>query len=134
MSTAKRLCPPEQAKEFRLCALGEEISELERRLSTNQRIGFCHNDLQYGNIMIDEETRSITLIVRPPLQTGFFFAPSNFVHSDCDVRAKVMNPGTMSLVCLLARLPLAKCFIYEHATAYLKHLHILYFTYITFWH
>lgn len=62
LSTAKRLCPPEQAKEFRLCALGEEISELERKLSTNQRIGFCHNDLQYGNIMIDEETRSITLI------------------------------------------------------------------------
>lgn len=62
LSTAKHLCPPEQAKEFRLCALGEEISELERKLSTNQRIGFCHNDLQYGNIMIDEETRSITLI------------------------------------------------------------------------
>uniref|UniRef100_A0A7C9A171 Choline kinase 2 n=1 Tax=Opuntia streptacantha TaxID=393608 RepID=A0A7C9A171_OPUST len=62
LSTAKRLCPPQQAQEFRLYALGGEISELERKLSTNKHIGFCHNDLQYGNIMIDEETRSITLI------------------------------------------------------------------------
>lgn len=29
----------------------------------NQQIGFCHNDLQYGNIMMDEDTRAITLIV-----------------------------------------------------------------------
>jgi len=28
-----------------------------------QEIGFCHNDLQYGNIMMDEDTRAITLIV-----------------------------------------------------------------------
>lgn len=62
LSTAERFCPPDQAKELRLNALGEEISELERKLSSNQRIGFCHNDLQYGNIMMDEETRSITLI------------------------------------------------------------------------
>lgn len=37
--------------------LGELLSE------GCQDIGFCHNDLQYGNIMIDEETRQITLIV-----------------------------------------------------------------------
>ena len=29
----------------------------------HQDIGFCHNDLQYGNIMIDEKTRAITIIV-----------------------------------------------------------------------
>nr|AUS89385.1 protein kinase protein [Sesuvium portulacastrum] len=62
LSTAKRLSPPEEAEAFCLNALGEEISELERKLSSNQRMGFCHNDLQYGNIMIDEETRSITII------------------------------------------------------------------------
>ncbi|KAL0363690.1 UNVERIFIED_CONTAM: putative choline kinase [Sesamum calycinum] len=38
-------------------------SELEKNLSTgHQLVGFCHNDLQYGNIMIDEETRLITII------------------------------------------------------------------------
>jgi choline/ethanolamine kinase len=37
---------------------------LEKELSHDYLdIGFCHNDLQYGNIMLDEETRSITLIV-----------------------------------------------------------------------
>lgn len=37
---------------------------LENELSEeDQRIGFCHNDLQYGNIMIDEETRVVTIIV-----------------------------------------------------------------------
>ena len=37
---------------------------LEELLSEGyEEIGFCHNDLQYGNIMIDEEARSITLIV-----------------------------------------------------------------------
>ncbi|RRT83035.1 hypothetical protein B296_00003907 [Ensete ventricosum] len=36
---------------------------LENELSEeDQRIGFCHNDLQYGNIMIDEETRVVTII------------------------------------------------------------------------
>ena len=42
----------------------EEISILEKDLlGDRQSIGFCHNDLQYGNIMLDEETRSITIIV-----------------------------------------------------------------------
>lgn len=37
---------------------------LETALSRDgERIGFCHNDLQYGNIMIDEETRQVTIIV-----------------------------------------------------------------------
>ncbi|XP_024040533.1 probable choline kinase 2 isoform X4 [Citrus clementina] len=59
----KNLSPPEEARAFRLDAIEEEISTLEKALYRNdQHIGFCHNDLQYGNIMIDEETKSITLI------------------------------------------------------------------------
>jgi choline/ethanolamine kinase len=37
--------------------LEEELHE------EHQEIGFCHNDLQYGNIMIDDETNAITIIV-----------------------------------------------------------------------
>jgi len=44
--------------------LDAEINLLVELLSQgHQEIGFCHNDLQYGNIMMDEETRAITLIV-----------------------------------------------------------------------
>lgn len=64
LNEAKRLSSPQEAKEFRLDDLEAEISALEKNLSTNGgRVGFCHNDLQYGNIMMDEETRSITIIV-----------------------------------------------------------------------
>uniref|UniRef100_A0A5B6YZB2 Putative choline kinase 2 isoform X3 n=1 Tax=Davidia involucrata TaxID=16924 RepID=A0A5B6YZB2_DAVIN len=64
LSAAKSMSPSEEVGAFCLDALEEEISLLEKNLSVdNQRIGFCHNDLQYGNIMIDdEETRSITII------------------------------------------------------------------------
>jgi choline/ethanolamine kinase len=41
-----------------------EIADLEKRLSRpGEKIGFCHNDLQYGNIMISEKDDSITIIV-----------------------------------------------------------------------
>lgn len=64
LSEAKSICSPKDTKKFRLDILEEEISILEKELSRDyQDIGFCHNDLQYGNIMLDEETRSITLIV-----------------------------------------------------------------------
>ncbi|KAJ4960463.1 hypothetical protein NE237_020373 [Protea cynaroides] len=60
---AESLCSPEETKVFRLDALKEEILELERELSRDhQLVGFCHNDLHYANIMINEETRSITII------------------------------------------------------------------------
>ncbi|XP_057812206.1 probable choline kinase 2 [Salvia miltiorrhiza] len=59
---ANRVSSPQEAKKFRLDVLEAEISALEKNLSSNDCIGFCHNDLQYGNIMMDEETRSITII------------------------------------------------------------------------
>ncbi|KAL3513966.1 hypothetical protein ACH5RR_026683 [Cinchona calisaya] len=63
LSKAKSLSTPEHVKEFWLDKLGKEIDMLEKELSRdNQDIRFCHNDLQYGNIMIDEETGSITFI------------------------------------------------------------------------
>lgn len=72
---AKNLSPPEEAKAFRLDTIEEEISLLEKALYRNdQHIGFCHNDLQYGNIMIDEETKSITIIV------SFFFPLFHIMH------------------------------------------------------
>ncbi|XP_010247212.1 PREDICTED: probable choline kinase 2 isoform X2 [Nelumbo nucifera] len=63
LNAAKSLSSPEESKSFCLDKMEEEICILERRLSGNyQRIGFCHNDLQYGNIMMDEESKSITII------------------------------------------------------------------------
>jgi len=63
LSEAKSLCSPEHVKEFHLDKLEKEINLLEKALSGHdQQIGFCHNDLQYGNIMIDDKAKSITLI------------------------------------------------------------------------
>lgn len=63
-SEAKRLSSPKEFEAFYLDTIDKEISILEKELSgPHQRIGFCHNDLQYGNIMLDEETNSVTIIV-----------------------------------------------------------------------
>ncbi|XP_062194812.1 probable choline kinase 2 [Phragmites australis] len=63
LEEARGRCSSEEAREFRLGELGDEIAALENALSgVDQTIGFCHNDLQYGNIMIYEETRQVTLI------------------------------------------------------------------------
>ncbi|XP_068652277.1 probable choline kinase 2 isoform X2 [Aristolochia californica] len=63
LKVAQQLCSLEEAKQFQLDTMEEEIDTLEKELShDNQTIGFCHNDLQYGNIMIDEETRTVTII------------------------------------------------------------------------
>ncbi|GAB2299647.1 hypothetical protein Dimus_033707 [Dionaea muscipula] len=61
---AKSICTTADVKAFGLDTLEDEIQMLEKELSGDggQEIGFCHNDLQYGNIMITEETRTITLI------------------------------------------------------------------------
>lgn len=63
LSAAKSLSSQEEKEEFRLDAIEEEIFVLEKELYGNhQHIGFCHNDLQYGNIMIDEASKLITII------------------------------------------------------------------------
>nr|CAC24490.1 choline kinase [Pisum sativum] len=63
LNHAKSLCSQKDIKIFGLDNLDAEINSLRELLSDGyQEIGFCHNDLQYGNIMMDEETRSITLI------------------------------------------------------------------------
>lgn len=59
---AKNLCSPEDSTEFCLDNIEEEINLLEQEVN-QQEIGFCHNDLQYGNIMINEDTNAITIIV-----------------------------------------------------------------------
>ncbi|KAK7314081.1 hypothetical protein VNO77_39290 [Canavalia gladiata] len=63
LSEAKRLSPPEEVEELHLDKMDKEISALEMELSgTHPRMGFCHNDLQYGNIMLNEEANSVTII------------------------------------------------------------------------
>lgn len=63
LSSAKQVCPPKEAMVFMLDSLDEEITILEKEISgENQLIGFCHNDLQYGNIMMDEDTNLVTII------------------------------------------------------------------------
>ncbi|EPS64026.1 hypothetical protein M569_10755, partial [Genlisea aurea] len=60
---AKRICSPDEAEEYKLDLLESEINLLEKSLSNrHHEIGFCHNDLQYGNIMIDDEKKSVTII------------------------------------------------------------------------
>ncbi|GAB2211168.1 hypothetical protein Droror1_Dr00016460 [Drosera rotundifolia] len=60
---AQTICTAADAKAFWLDCLESEIQMLEEKLSGDgQDIGFCHNDLQYGNIMISDETRTVTLI------------------------------------------------------------------------
>ncbi|CAK8561149.1 unnamed protein product [Lathyrus sativus] len=60
---ARRLSSTEEIETFRLDIMDKEISFLQNELSLSlERIGFCHNDLQYGNIMLDEVTDSLTII------------------------------------------------------------------------
>ena len=61
---------------FDLNKLDDEINYLERRLmKLNPKIGFCHNDLQYGNIMLSEKDDSVTLIVCTSSQTICVIGP-----------------------------------------------------------
>ncbi|KAG6395846.1 hypothetical protein SASPL_141975 [Salvia splendens] len=91
VTEAKRVSSPQEAKEFRLGDLEAEISALEKKLYTNDRIGFCHNDLQYGNIMMDEETRSITIIV----SYRTIYAEAELVKEDVDVWELVVTDRTV---------------------------------------
>lgn len=69
LSEARSLCSPDRANEYKLDSLEKEIGLLEKAISGDyQEIGFCHNDLQYGNIMMDDRETFITIIVcYPPL-------------------------------------------------------------------
>ncbi|XP_054790830.1 probable choline kinase 2 isoform X1 [Prosopis cineraria] len=65
LNLAKSLSSTKDAKNFGLEEMDEEINKLENLISDSeghQEIGFCHNDLQYGNIMMDKDFRSITII------------------------------------------------------------------------
>ncbi|RZC93397.1 hypothetical protein C5167_026012 [Papaver somniferum] len=63
LSSAEQLCPLEEGRVFKLDGLDEEITILEKQFSgKNQLIGLCHNDLQYGNIMMNEDTKLLTII------------------------------------------------------------------------
>lgn len=78
LGQAKSLCSPKDAKNFGLDNLDEEINILEKKLSEGyQEIGFCHNDLQYGNIMMEEESKLITIIV----SSGHIFFASGICMS-----------------------------------------------------
>ncbi|CAN8246735.1 unnamed protein product [Cochlearia groenlandica] len=62
---AKNLCSSEDSREFCLDNIEDEINMLEQEVNNEhhqQQIGFCHNDLQYGNIMIVQDTNAITII------------------------------------------------------------------------
>jgi len=56
------LCHDNEVAEFQLDCMEEEINNLEMMLIEDQRLGFCHNDLQYANLMFDEDDQSLTLI------------------------------------------------------------------------
>jgi len=63
VKTALAVCPKIEAAEFQLDCMEEEVDNLEKLLSReDETIGFCHNDLQYGNIMLHEEDKSLTII------------------------------------------------------------------------
>lgn len=63
VKTALALCPKNVAAEFQLDCMEEDINFLEKMLWRNdQKVGFCHNDLQYGNVMINDEDQTLTLI------------------------------------------------------------------------
>uniref|UniRef100_A0A0D6R8Q4 Choline kinase N-terminal domain-containing protein n=1 Tax=Araucaria cunninghamii TaxID=56994 RepID=A0A0D6R8Q4_ARACU len=63
LENSRRLSKPGIIEEFQLNGLQAEITKLKTAISKpGERVGFCHNDLQYGNIMIDEKDGNITLI------------------------------------------------------------------------
>ncbi|KAJ4771542.1 Choline/ethanolamine kinase [Rhynchospora pubera] len=63
LKSAKNMCTSDEAEEFSLHKLENEIAKLEKELSGKEEtIAFCHNDLQYGNIMMDEQSGIVTMI------------------------------------------------------------------------
>ncbi|KAH7331908.1 hypothetical protein KP509_20G056800 [Ceratopteris richardii] len=63
LNEAINICSGENLAEFGLHNIRNEIEELENKSSTlNSEVGFCHNDLQYGNILMDNKDGSLTFI------------------------------------------------------------------------
>lgn len=64
LSIALELATAEQVQKHGLQNLGGEIASLKLQLDElGSVVGFCHNDLQNGNIMMNEDDNSVTLIV-----------------------------------------------------------------------
>ncbi|KAF8032082.1 hypothetical protein BT93_D1099 [Corymbia citriodora subsp. variegata] len=62
LGKAMLMATPQEAQDVHLNAIKNEILVLQGELGVDQCIGFCHNDLQYGNIMIHEDTKVIAII------------------------------------------------------------------------
>ncbi|KAI5062080.1 hypothetical protein GOP47_0022619 [Adiantum capillus-veneris] len=63
INKALEICPPAWHEEFQLELIKQELVQLQCRFSKfNGVVGFCHNDLQYGNIMMNETTGEVTII------------------------------------------------------------------------
>ncbi|EFJ23622.1 hypothetical protein SELMODRAFT_103062 [Selaginella moellendorffii] len=63
LQKAEKLCSPQSMQEFHMKRLESEIREAERTIpEPGDVIGFCHNDLQYGNIMHNDATDALTII------------------------------------------------------------------------
>jgi thiamine kinase-like enzyme len=84
LKSAKSLCSSDEAREFCLDSMEKEIAALENEFTGEcQCIRFCHNDLQYGNIMNNEDTKVLTIIVSF-LLTGKILVHLIFLlHIDC---------------------------------------------------
>ncbi|MCO5553527.1 hypothetical protein L7F22_007049 [Adiantum nelumboides] len=60
---ALELCPLTWHQDFQLESIKEDLPKLQSKFSQFQGlVGFCHNDLQYGNIMMNETNGDVTII------------------------------------------------------------------------
>lgn len=63
INKALEICPSTWHQEFHLENIKEDLCRLQCRFAKfNGVVGFCHNDLQYGNIMMNEKIGDVTII------------------------------------------------------------------------
>jgi len=63
LGTALAVCPNVEVAGFRLECIEDEINYLEKMVSREgESVGFCHNDLQYANMMFQDEDKCLTII------------------------------------------------------------------------
>ncbi|KAH7437017.1 hypothetical protein KP509_05G052900 [Ceratopteris richardii] len=63
VNKALEICPSSWHEEFQLDNIKKELTQIQAWFSKFKGIvGFCHNDLQYGNIMMNETTEDVTII------------------------------------------------------------------------